>query len=145
MSRCTSMVDGAKSISASTNSEWGSLPWIGIDGLAGRLRPVNPWQEAWEVVSRRERYHSSLGTWRGGHVGSRAGRSAAGTSSRFQTAKSFSAREGHWSKLPVEPGRAPDNIMVAEQVKEESSRNPLFPNFRNRFRLSPGGYYLPVS
>ena len=87
MSSRTGMVARAESMFASMFSRWGSLLGHVIDGLAGRLCLLNLWQEAQEALSRDWRHRGSLGTRRGGHVGSSAERPATGTSSRFQSGK----------------------------------------------------------
>ena len=87
MSRGTCTVVKAEKISASMFSRWGSLLWHVIDILVSRLRPLNLWQEAWEALARDFSSSGSLGTWRGGHIGSSAGRPATSTSSRFRIEK----------------------------------------------------------
>ena len=127
MHSCTGTVVRADSISASRFSRRGSLLWHVIDDLACRLCPVNLWQESWEVSVRVERHSGSLGTRRGGHVGSSAGRPATDTSSRFLTGKMLSACESRWSRLPAELTRKADSLLVVEKFRKESSQKPYFP------------------
>ena len=79
MSKGTCAVVIAESIFASMFSRWGSLLCHVIDKLVIRLRSLNLWQEAWAVPDRVSRHSGSLGTWRGGHIGSSAGRPTTGT------------------------------------------------------------------
>ena len=129
MSRGTCTVVIAELIFASRFSRWGSLPWHAIDDRASRLCPLNLCQEAWEVVAAQLRHSGSPGTWRGGHLGSSAGRSTTGTSSRLQTGKQLAASESHWSRLSVDTLREPDRAPNAEINKEESSQKSHFQIF----------------
>ena len=112
MTGCTGTVVRADSISASRFSRWGSLLWHVIDYLACRLCPVNLLQEAWAMAIRRKRHSGSLGTRRGGHVRSSAGRPATDTSSRFLAGKMLSACESVWSKLSMDSFRMLESVLV---------------------------------
>jgi hypothetical protein len=111
MASCTGTVVRAESMSESMFSKWGSLLRLGIDDLAGRLCPVNLWQEAREALVRRKRHSGSLETRRGGHVGSSAGRPATDTSSRSQTGKILSACESRRSRLCMDSFRMLESVL----------------------------------